>query len=105
FILTSIMWASGLAMAVDRRMLAASAFYTGAAVCTLFGLMHSPLPNAPVLAPVGLGILPDHAVLPADHLPTVLNWTGGYLLVAAMMIAWHFYLAHSDQLDTAESPQ
>lgn len=101
FILTSIFWASGLAMAIDRRLLASAGFYVGAAGCTLFGLMHSPLSNSPIVFPVQLPILPSSAVLPAEHLSTVLNWTCGYLLVAVLLVAWHFYLKTTAQLTSA----
>lgn len=98
FILTSIFWAAGLAMAIDRRLVAAALFNAGAAVCALFGLMHSPVPGAPILLPIGLGNVPSSIVLPRAHLPSVLYWVGGYLLVAAMMLLWAAYLKASDQL-------
>ncbi|GAB5404889.1 MAG: permease [Aureliella sp.] len=97
FILTAVFWASGLAMAIDRRLLAAAGFYVGAAVCTVFGLMHSPIPGAPILSPVSFGLLPDAAVLPDGNLGTVMSWAGGYMIVALVMIAWAFYLSATDQ--------
>ncbi|MCA9191682.1 MAG: hypothetical protein KDB03_07970 [Planctomycetales bacterium] len=97
FILTSVFWASALAMAIDRRLNAAAYFYFVAAVCTLFGLMHSPLPNAPILSPFSLGILPEMAVLPSEHWPAVRSWTIGYLLVGGLMLAWGHYLKVSGQ--------
>jgi AGZA family xanthine/uracil permease-like MFS transporter len=97
FIVTSILWASALAMAIDRKLFTAAGFYALAAACTLFGLMHSPLPNSPILFPVPLGMLPDSMVLPSSHLPTVLAWTGGYTLVALLMALWAVYLRLTDQ--------
>ncbi|GIW98808.1 MAG: permease [Pirellulaceae bacterium] len=105
FILTSITWSSALAMAIDRRLVAAAGFYLVAAFCTLFGLMHSPLANAPILAPVGLGILPSAAVLPQEHLSTVLNWTIGYVGIAMLMVVWDRYLRATDQLPQQASNQ
>lgn len=92
FIVTSILWASALAMAIDRRLFAAAGFYFVAAACTLFGLIHSPLPNSPILSPWRFGILPESAVLPPDQWPTVFNWTAGYCLVGVLMLAWGYYL-------------
>ncbi len=97
FILTSIVWASALAMAIDRRLFAAAGFYFLAAFCTLFGLMHSPLPNSPILAPWGAGILPTSIVLPGENLPTVLAWTQGYLLIGILMTLWAYYLRSAGQ--------
>ncbi len=101
FIVTSIIWASALAMAIDRRLLAAAAFYLVAAVCTLFGLMHSPLPNSPILIPWQLDGLPTEFVLPIQHLPTVLAWAQGYTIVAALLALWAGYLKVSQQTQSA----
>ncbi len=101
FIVTSILWASALAMAIDRRMVAAACFYLVAAACTLFGLMHSPLPNSPILFPWQVAGLPSSLVLPAEHLPTVLSWTQGYLIIAALMGMWAGYLSLSGQTRSA----
>jgi len=101
FIVTSIIWASALAMAIDRRMLAAAGFYLMAAICTLFGLMHSPLPNSPILFPWQIGNLPQSLVLPSEHLPTVLAWSQGYVIVAAIMALWSGYLRFSGQTRSA----
>lgn len=97
FIVTSILWSSALAMAIDRRLLASAGFYFVAAACTLFGLMHSPLPNAPILSPLQPGFLPPAAVLPKEHLATVLSWTQGYVVVGILMLLWAFYLTVSGQ--------
>lgn len=97
FILTSVFWASGLAMAIDRKLFASAGFYIGAAVCTAFGLMHSPLPGSPILSPVSLGLLPEVAVLPNDSFPAVMYWAGGYMLVAILMALWSVYLTATDQ--------
>ncbi len=97
FIVTSVLWASALAMAIDRRLVAAAGFNALAAVCTLFGLMHSPLPNSPILFPVAFPGLPSEWVLPGALLPTVLAWTEGYAVVAVLMIAWGGYLKRSGQ--------
>jgi adenine/guanine/hypoxanthine permease len=101
FIVTSIIWASALAMAIDRRLLAAAGFYLLAAGCTLLGLMHSPLPNSPILFPWQLGPIPEALVLPAEHLPTVLSWSLGYLLIALLMALWEAYLRATGQKRSA----
>lgn len=101
FILTSIVWASALAMAIDRRMLAAAGFYFGAAAMTLVGLMHCPLPEEQLFSPIYLPFLPTSAILDNKHLETVLNWAGGYAAVGLLMVGWHFYLKLTNQLESA----
>lgn len=101
FIVTSIIWSSALAMAIDRRLLVAAGYYVLAAGCTLLGLMHSPLPNSPILFPWKLGFIPDSLVLPPEHLSTVLSWSAGYLLVAGLLGLWQLYLTNSGQTRSA----
>ena len=97
FILTSVFWSSALAMVIDRRLSAAAVFYFAAAICTLFGIIHSPLPSAPLLLPIGgLGI-PESLVLPKEHLATVMNWTMGYAIVGCLMLLWDYYLKATNQ--------
>ncbi len=99
FILTSVFWASALAMVIDHRLVAAAKFYFAAAVCTLFGLIHSPLPTAPILSPVPLPFLPDSAVLSDPELRgTVFSWTLGYIAVGVIMLLWNTYLTSTGQL-------
>lgn len=105
FILTSIFWASALAMAIDRRLAAAAGFYGIAALCALFGLIHSPIAGSPILSPLSFGFLPDAAVLPSKHFATVMNWALGYALVAVLMLVWNLYLQRSSQTQSAFSDE
>lgn len=61
FVITSLLWASTLAMLIDRRYVAAAAFLATAAVCSLFGVIHSPLASSPLALPWQI---------PLDALPT-----------------------------------
>ena len=100
FILTSIFWASALAMAIDRQLVKSAYYYFAAAVCTLFGLMHSPLANAPLRLPVSLPGMPESlqaVVLPAELQSTVLSWAGGYGLVGLLLLLWAYYLKRTGQ--------
>ena len=45
------MWGSALVAIIDRRLRAAAAVLALAAVATLFGLIHSPLPDGAVFWP------------------------------------------------------
>jgi AGZA family xanthine/uracil permease-like MFS transporter len=97
FILTSVFWSSALALVIDRRLSAAAVFYFLAALCTLFGVIHSPLPSAPLLFPLAIPGVPESLVLPVEHFATVMNWTMGYFIVGCLMLLWDYYLKVTDQ--------
>jgi len=84
FIVTSLLWGSLLAALIDRRLLKAAWFSGLAALCTLFGVMHSPLPGNPMFLP---WTLDEHARR------LTLGFAGGYLAVALLLAAWAAYFA------------
>lgn len=45
FILTALLWGSALALIIDRRLRLAGVVFAIASAATLFGIIHSPLPN------------------------------------------------------------
>ncbi len=100
FLLTSVFWSSALAMAIDRRLAVAAGFYFLAAVCTLFGIIHSPMPGAPILLPIALPGLDPSTALPSAELHKVLHWAAGYLLAALAMVVWDRYLHASGQMQS-----
>jgi AGZA family xanthine/uracil permease-like MFS transporter len=79
FILTSLLWASALAALIDRRLVAAAAFFGCAGVCSLFGIIHSPLPGAATFLPWSL----DEASRQAP-----IGFSGGYFLTGLLLLAW-----------------
>lgn len=99
FILTSIFWASALAMAIDRKLVQSAYYYIAAAVCTLFGLMHSPLENSPIRLPFAIPGVPDSLVLPAEVRGQMLSWFVGYVIVAVLLLLWALYLKRSGQTE------
>ncbi|HUP77622.1 MAG TPA: permease, partial [Pirellula sp.] len=66
FILTSLLWASSLAMAIDRRMNQAAIFTAIAGVFTLFGFIHSPLTNNALFLPFRIPGISMTWVLPKE---------------------------------------
>jgi adenine/guanine/hypoxanthine permease len=80
FIVTSLLWASGLAAIIDRRLHIAAIYFGIAAACSFFGIIHSPVPGSPMFLPWNL----DSA-----SLETPLQYAGGYVLTAAMLLGWH----------------
>ncbi|HTN77834.1 MAG TPA: permease, partial [Pirellulaceae bacterium] len=79
FIVTSLVWASLLAMLIDRRLKLAALFALVMAVCTLFGVTHSPLPGAPLFLPWQL---------PPETLRVPLEYAAGYGCVALLLFIW-----------------
>jgi AGZA family xanthine/uracil permease-like MFS transporter len=79
FILTSLLWSSALAALIDHRLPRAAIFFLVAAVCTLFGVMHSPAPGSPLFLPWQLS--------PEFKRP-VYQYALGYFLVSLLLLAW-----------------
>jgi len=85
FIVTSLLWASSLAAILDRQMYRAALFLVIAAVCSLVGVIHSPL------SPEAIA-WPRDVVAHMSHQPALLcqspyHWAGGYLLAAVVLVA------------------
>ena len=84
FIVTSLLWASALAAIIDKRFMAAAAYLGGCAVCSLTGIMHSPLPGSPLVNPFNLpGNLPHTA-----YGQTPIYMAASYAVMVALLIAW-----------------
>jgi AGZA family xanthine/uracil permease-like MFS transporter len=92
FIVTSLLWASALASLIDRRLLAAAVCLAVAAVCSVFGIIHSPLPGNPIFVPWNLE--PSLRTTP-------LNYFAGYLATAFLLVLWHIWLRATDDPTSA----
>jgi len=79
FILTSLLWASMLAAIIDRRLWRAACLLLLCAICTQFGVMHSPAPGSPLFFPWQLS---------AEMQRHVHQYTLGYLCSAVLLFAW-----------------
>jgi len=87
FIVTSLLWASTLVALIDRRLKLAAAYLLVAAVASLFGVIHSPLPGGSMVLPWALPELPHAA---AGQTPFYL--ASAYGLTALMLFAWGMVL-------------
>ena len=65
FILTALVWGSALVAIIERRLRVAAAVLAIAAVATLFGLIHSPLPGGAVFWPWAVASGTPHALAAA----------------------------------------
>ena len=93
FIVTSLLWASALAAVLDRQMFRAAAYLGVAAVCSLVGIIHSPL--APAVIGWPWDVYARMLQTPEMQSPAMLcqspyHWAGGYVLagIALVVIGW-----------------
>jgi AGZA family xanthine/uracil permease-like MFS transporter len=110
FIVTSLLWASILAALIDRKLYRGAVFCGVAALFSLFGIMHSPLPGGPIFVPLQAEWLPvkfaepPSWLLQPEQLETPYRYAIGYLLVAVILIAWGAWrqsTGAADQFDDA----
>jgi AGZA family xanthine/uracil permease-like MFS transporter len=92
FIITSLLWASTLAAIIDRRLRAAGGFLAVAAVASLFGVIHSPLPGSAMFLPWNMPELPAAA---AGQTPVHLAIAYG--LAAGLLLTWGHFRRASGQ--------
>lgn len=92
FVVTSLLWASSLALAIDRRLFASAGFMGIAGVFTLFGIIHSPLPGSSLSFPFPFPGIKSEWVLAQEFQPLILQWAIAYGATALMMLAWGYYL-------------
>lgn len=84
FIITSLLWASAVAAMMDRRLRLSAAYFGVAAVCSLFGIIHSPLPGSPLVNPFALPSSLSHNA----EGQTPLYMAAAYAIVALMLFGW-----------------
>jgi AGZA family xanthine/uracil permease-like MFS transporter len=65
FILTALLWAAALVAIIERRLPVAGAVLAIAAVATLFGVIHSPLPDGAVFWPWAVASSAPHTLAAA----------------------------------------
>ena len=78
FIITSLIWASALAFIIDRKFYFAAAFFLAAMVCSLFGIIHSPLDGDQMFL---------ITQLEPEHKQSVLSFALGYFIVSGILFA------------------
>lgn len=87
FIVTSLLWGTMLAHMIDGKARAAAATTALASVCAWFGIIHSPLPSAPIQAPgeavAGLKALARDTAAAGQ---TPYHWAGAYAAVTVALI-------------------
>ncbi len=83
FFLSSVIWSSALAMLIDHRLKAASVFFFVAMICSLFGLMHSPIMNDSIFLPTQLS---------PEQQKDVVAFVMGYGIVGVALLVSSYYV-------------
>jgi AGZA family xanthine/uracil permease-like MFS transporter len=95
FIVTSLLWGAALAALLDRKLRLGAAYLAVAGVFALFGIIHSPLPDAPITFPqeviTELDRLTDKLGTPVAPLQTPYHWAAAYGLVALVVLLLDFF--------------
>jgi adenine/guanine/hypoxanthine permease len=91
FILVSLVWASGLAFAIDRRLKAAAITFGIGAIFTMFGVIHSPRPDNNLFLPISSEWLSPAWRLDAQYASPMWGLFAGYVLTALAFYAWSFF--------------
>ena len=87
FIVTSLLWATGLAKIIDGRMRTAASVFLLAGIFSLFGVIHSPLPSSPIVLPgEAVARLKASGRFEAKTSQTPYHWAAAYVLVAGTLL-------------------
>ncbi len=106
FLVVSLLWASCLALSIDRNLKGAAVCLIVAAGLTLFGVIHSPYTDARLFLPGFGGKIwfgPESLWLTdAKMLAQTTNLTLAYVVTALILWAWHLYLVSTEQTSLPE---
>lgn len=87
FVVTSLLWASMLAAVLDGKLLRASACLGIAAVCSLFGVIHSP--SAPAAIALPQNVFAQMPQIGSIRCQSPYHWAAAYVLAALLLIVLH----------------
>jgi AGZA family xanthine/uracil permease-like MFS transporter len=86
FIITSLLWAAALAMLIDGRLLRAAAYFAVCGVCSLFGVIHSPLAAEEINLPSHVLGQVSKGFKEAVTYQTPYHWAATYGLVVLLLL-------------------
>ena len=87
FIVTSLLWGTGLAKLIDGKVRAAAGTFALGAVFSLFGIIHSPLPSGPIVPPAtAMELVAKAGRASATRTQTPFHWAAAYLAVAGVIL-------------------
>lgn len=89
FIVTSLLWASALAAILDGRLLRSAGYLAIAGLCSLFGIIHSPLDPAAIALPHT--VLAQMPADPAIVCQSPFHWAAAYGLASLLLAGLSFW--------------
>jgi adenine/guanine/hypoxanthine permease len=95
FLISSLLWSSALAMAIDRRLKAAAVFFAFGGLLTMFGVIHSPLDSNAVFLPFAIGDFGGSWVLAPEYRSSMWNLTIAYFVTAGVLLGWSFFVSET----------
>ena len=102
FIVTSLLWASALAAMLDKKLVRSAGYLGIAGVCSLFGIIHSPLRPAAIALPQH--VLAQMSQEPAIRCQSPYHWAAAYALAALLLILLHLVRDRNPQADEPQTP-
>ena len=88
FIVASLLWGTTLAHLIDGRVRPAIVALLLAAACALFGVIHSPLPGSPIVAPgEAIRLLKAAGRFETTAAQTPYHWAAAYAIAALLLVA------------------
>ena len=88
FIVTSLLWGTALARLIDGKIRAGALTLAVGAVFAFFGVIHSPLPDSPILLPnLAIAHLKTLGRFESASAQTPYHWAAAYLGVALLLLA------------------
>jgi AGZA family xanthine/uracil permease-like MFS transporter len=107
FVITGLLWASFLAELLDGRAQRAALYLGVAAVCSLFGLMHSPFDPARIDWPWTVAADMFKDAPQAAWFQTPWHWSAAYLLAAGVVLGLNWlqpFKAHPEPHGVVTEP-
>jgi AGZA family xanthine/uracil permease-like MFS transporter len=86
FIVTSLLWAASLAALLDGKYVRSAIYLGVCAVCSLFGIIHCPLPDAAINLPDRLLGAVQEPFKAAVQYQTPYHWAAAYVLAAGLLL-------------------
>jgi AGZA family xanthine/uracil permease-like MFS transporter len=87
FIVTSLLWGTMLAHLIDGKLRSAVASLVIAGVFAWFGIIHSPLPSSPIVAPAeAVRLLEKEGRAKASEGQTPYHWAVAYWAAAGVLV-------------------
>jgi AGZA family xanthine/uracil permease-like MFS transporter len=102
FIITSMLWAAALAMLIDGHLVRAAGYFAVCAVCTFFGVIHSPLADEQINLPGRVLAQVSGGFRKAIEYQTPYHWALAYGFVVLLLLA---LAALRQQPATEEAPE